>query len=268
MRSLCQYSLLFAGTLLLTGGCTSYFTETNPPEPWSKGRFNEVRYDDQQRLAGEDRSNSGAGDFVTYVPRKLWSGVEWTWDWTTGNTPLRYAARLFDKNPDKRREAIYMLSDNGFGRREPYTKYYAHMAESDMDPTVRAAALRALNRCRDGKFTAIYVSALNDPSPWVRLEAAKALANIPDPKSVPGLIKLLADTQQTRDIRVAAADGLRAYQTSDVAQALIRVLTDRDFGVAWQARQSLNLMTAQDYAYDQTKWLNFLTQNVKPFVGA
>ena len=253
--------------LMLLSGCSSFLTETNPEEPWSRGRFRALRYDDTQRLAGEDRSKSTTGEYFTYVPRKFWGGVVHVWQWTFNDAPARYAKNLFDKNPDRRREAIYVLSDEGFGRKDPYIKYYAHMAESDEDVTVRAAALRALNRSRAQAYTGIYIASLNDPNPWASLEATKALANIPDPKAVPGLIKLLADDKQTRDVRIACADGLRCYKSSDVAQALIRQLVDHDFAVAWQSRQSLNLMTGQDFHYDPSAWLNYLTQTQTPFAA-
>lgn len=258
---------LLLSLLMLLGGCSSFLTETNPEEPWSKSRFRELRYDDTQRLAGEDRSKSTTSEYFTYVPRKLWGGIVHVYQWATNDMPTRYAKNLFDKNPDLRREAVYVLSDENFGRRDPYTKYYAHMAESDEDQTVRAAALRALNRSRAQAYSGIYVTSLNDPSPWASLEAAKALANIPDPKAVPGMMKLLGDDKQTREVRIACADGLRCYKTSDVAQGLIRQLSDRDFGVAWQARQSLNLMTGRDYRYDQSAWLDYLTQNQTPFAA-
>jgi hypothetical protein len=260
-----RLSVCLVFSALALTGCTSYFTETNPPEPWSKARYEQLKVDDKQRLLGEDHSKTTTGDVITFVPRKLWAGIEWTWNYSTGHTPYKYAKNLFDHNPDIRREAIYTLSDFGFGRKEPYTKYYAHMAESDVDATVRTAAVRALNHARDASFTTVYINALSDGSEWVRLEAAKALANIPDPKAVPQLMKLLADEKQSRDIRIACADALREYKQSDVAQALIRVLADRDFGVAWQARLSLNLMTAQDFGYDQSKWLNYLTGTPTPF---
>jgi len=266
LRRFATFALVLGGMLLT--GCTSYLTETNPEEPWSRTRFNELRHEDRQRLAGEDRSKSTASEYLTYIPRKIWQGMEWTWNYSTDHRPSKYAKQLFDQNPDIRRDAIYALSDYRFGRQEPYTKYYAHMAGDDADPTVRAAALRALNRSRAAQFIDTYVAGLSDSSPWVRLEAAKALANIPSDKAVPGLTKLLADENQTRDIRVACADALRAYHQSDVAQALIRVVGDRDFGVAWQARRSLNLMTGKDYRYDATAWLEYLTRTEKPFAAS
>ena len=251
---------------LSASGCT-YLTETNPEETWSASRYQELRHEDGQRLLGEDHTKSTPRQIITYAPRKLWSGVEWTWNVSTGHSAARYAKDLFHRNPDIRRKAVYALSDQRYGRRAPYTEYYAHMAGDDRDQTVRAAAIRALNRSRDAGETGNYITQLSDPSPWVRLEAVKALANIPDPKAVPVLLKLLADESQTHDIRLASADALRAYPQSDVAQGLIRVLSDRDFGVSWQARQSLNLMTARDFRYDQQAWLTYLTSADQPFVA-
>lgn len=259
---------LFAASLCLllaAGGCTSYLTETNPPKAWTPGRFKEVREENKQRLLGEDRGKSSTGDVLTYVPRQIWNGIAWTWNKTTGNTPAKYAKQMFDENPDLRRDAVYTLSDERFGRRPPYTKYYAQMAVNDVDPTVRAAAVRSLNRARASEFADTYVTAMSDSNEWVRLEAVKAIANIPTDKAVPTLTRLLADIQQTRDVRIAAADALREYRQSEVAQALIRVLGDRDFGVAWQARQSLNLMTGQDFKYDAAAWLEYLTRSQNPF---
>ena len=50
-----------------------------------------------------------------------------------------------------------------------------------------------------------------------------------------------------------------------MALALISVLRDREFGVSWQARWSLKLMTGKDYRYDQAAWLTFLGGTEKPF---
>lgn len=263
----------FANYLLLTlllcaGGCTSYFTETNPPPAWDQSRYEKRHKENQQRLLGEDKSESTAGDVITYIPRQLWAVVEWTWNVSTGHTASKYAKELFHRNPDIRRDAVYTLSDQRWGRQPPYTEYYAHMAVDDSDATVRMAALRALNRSRDQKQTAAYIAEMTDESWWVRVEAVKAIANIPDPKAVPGLMKITGDEQQKRDVRIASADALRCYQQSDVAQSLIRVLSDPDYGLAWQARQSLNLMTAKDFAYDQSAWLNYLTSNPKPFAAS
>ena len=68
---------------------------------------------------------------------------------------------------------------------------YRTTAQFDADGLVRATAVRALNRVRDASSGAIFVAALGDGDPQVRLEAAKALANMPTPQRVQLIIWLL-----------------------------------------------------------------------------
>lgn len=176
------------------------------------------------------------------------------------DTPSASAAALEDtKSADRRRDAILALVDRRFGKAPPYTTRYAQMARFDNDPSVRAAAIRALNRSRDGSATGVFVGALTDESPAVRLEAAKALSNLPDPAASPALLKMFQNTAEPLDNRVAAADALRQYRSLENARALVNVLSDRDFALSWQARQSLRTMTGEDARYDQAGWLNVLT---------
>jgi HEAT repeat protein len=182
------------------------------------------------------------------------------YDMMSGNTPIKNARMMESENPDERWKGIEYLVNRGFGRKPPYTTRYGQIALQDEDPLVRAVALRALNRARDGSSGDVFIKALDDKSPWVRLEAAKALANLPDPDAVPALVKLLADSAQPEDIRIAAASAMRHYPTVEVARALVAQLPARNFGVAWQSRESLRQLTDQDFAYDEAAWLNHLTR--------
>ena len=133
-------------------------------------------------------------------------------------------------------------------------------------------ALRALNVSRDPSATPLFVAGLGDDAEAVRLESAKALANVPDPAAVPALLRLLdgrrpaviegrpTEVAEDRDVRVAAADALRRYPTIDVEHALVNVLTSPDFGLAWQARRSLVALTGTDLYYDQAAWLKYLVR--------
>jgi hypothetical protein len=61
------------------------------------------------------------------------------------------------------------------------------------------------------------------------------------------------------DVRIACAEALRNFHTSESMNALASVLDDQSFGVAWQARQSLELLTGQDFRYDTRSWLNYIS---------
>jgi hypothetical protein len=184
---------------------------------------------------------------------------------TNGQTPLQAARMTTDiQSADNRRVGLYRLVEYSFAQRPPYTTRYEQMAQSDPDPTVRAAAIRSCNRARDTRATAIFITALTDSNEMVRLEGAKGLANVPDAAASAPLLKLASDPDQNRDVRIAATDALKYYRAMDIGRALANLLGDRDFAVEWQARRSLCYMTHRDFRLDQGAWLNYIAGPDKP----
>ena len=182
----------------------------------------------------------------------------------SGNTPLRNAIAMEKGTPDEKRKAINYLVKRDWGRRDPYTDRYAQIAkDAGQDYLVRATAIRALNRSRDAASTDVFVQGLSDANALVRLESAKALANVPDEAAIPRLVQVV-NGDEDKDVRIAAADALKHYRNIDVARALAAQLAGRDFGVAWQSRRSLRHMTGADHRYDEGKWLEFLTSDARP----
>jgi hypothetical protein len=176
---------------------------------------------------------------------------------------------------DARREGIAALVTRwDFGKRPPYPAIYERIAQNDSDVTVRAMAIRALNICRDTNAAKIFIAGLQSDDEQIRLECAKALANVPDPKAIPSLLQCLTGTrlvfspdgrdvavQESKDVRIAAADALRQYRNqTDVERSLIEYLSSPDFAVAWQCRQSLIALTGQDLKYDEAAWLKYITK--------
>ncbi|MEM8874127.1 MAG: HEAT repeat domain-containing protein [Planctomycetota bacterium] len=174
------------------------------------------------------------------------------------------ARGLRSPNPADRRMALLDLASRDFGGQADYVTVYKGYAQSDPDPTVRAAAIRALNLTRSGE-PAVFVSSLNADEPLVRLEAAKALSNLPDESAVQPLLKVAEDKMEDIDIRIAAADALKHYPQLDVARRLANLVGDNDFSIAWQAGQSLKYLTGMDYDYRPGQWLTFLSESEKPF---
>jgi HEAT repeat protein len=83
---------------------------------------------------------------------------------------------------------------------------------------------------------------------------------VPDAQAIAPLLKTVNTGSENVDVRIAAAEALRHYRSLEVARTLVNLLGERDFGLAWQARQSLRFMTSADQRYDQTAWLNYLSQ--------
>lgn len=182
-----------------------------------------------------------------------------------GNTPGRYARLMEDENsPDNRRLGISELAKKDFARKPPYTTRYQQIYQSDPDPMVRAMAIRSLNVSRDESASALYIRALNDVDTQVRLEGAKALGNMPNDGGIDGLLKLLNAPEESQDVRIAAAAALRHYHRRDVATALVGLLDERQFGIAWQARRSLKTIAGVDYAYDAPAWLQYISNPTQP----
>ncbi|HEV2296710.1 MAG TPA: HEAT repeat domain-containing protein [Tepidisphaeraceae bacterium] len=184
-----------------------------------------------------------------------------------GDTALKAVQMMENERfPDQRRKGINKLVERDYGKRDPYTQRYAQIARNDEDFLVRATAIRALNRARHRPATPVFIEALSDDHPMVRLEAAKALANVPDPNAAAPLVGAVNNSAEDRDVRIAAADALRHYKQLDVARALALQLGEKgDFSVAWQARRSLRKLTGRDMRYDQSAWLGYLSATDQPF---
>ena len=276
-------------------GCSSLsflnpFEAKKAPEPivLPAADWAALRQENTNRLAGEGipRANattqpgdkfSDAVDFLEFI---FWRLPKQLVMYYMGETPGHYAQMMEDEqSADQRRTGMLRLvSDYDFARKDPYTKRYWQIAQGDPDPLVRVAAVRALNRSRQTSVTPIAIRYMDDTNPLLRLEAAKALANIPEPKAVPALTRHLAaaievmgpagrpeSLPETRDVRVACADALRNYPDKDVAKSLVDALNEKEFEVSWQARQSLILMTGHDYRYDQSRWRDYFLKADKPF---
>jgi hypothetical protein len=183
-------------------------------------------------------------------------------DLVMGSTAQVDAVRMEDADfPDERRIGINRLVKRSYGTQPPYTTRFAQIARDDSSPLVRATTIRALNRARDASAVDLFIASLSDTEALVRLEAAKALTNIPSEKAVPELIRVVRNPQEEQDVRIAAAQALRHYKRLDVARVLVAHLQDRRFGISWQARQSLRNITGADYRYDESAWLNYLTSD-------
>lgn len=190
-----------------------------------------------------------------------WDALAETVTRALGPTPGEMADQFDSESAAKRFEAINFFVSFDWGRQPPYTDRYDQLARGDQSPLVRAVAVRALNRSRVATDSGTVRGMLNDPSELVRLEAAKALSNTYDPQASAKLRTMLTAPGETRDVRIAVADALRHDRTPEGFRALVNVLGDRDFAVAWTARRSLRRMTGQDFRWSEADWAKWLANN-------
>jgi hypothetical protein len=226
--------------------------QTDAPQPYYNPHFREEKSGIPVLSAVGDAVVGG----VVAIASVPINGIKWL----SGERPINAVRMIEDgSSADNRRAGINKLLEYDFAKGALYTRLYRSVGQQDNDPTVRAAAIRACNRARDPQATALFIKSLDDKSDWVRLEAAKALVNIPDMAAVSPLLRIVSNPEENRDVRVAAADALKHYRTLTVARALAGVLADRDFAVSWQARQSLKYLFNRDLGYSDSAWLAYLT---------
>lgn len=284
MKRLLVPSLL--ASLALTG-CQSNGRDPVDPAPATQAALEQTHQDPPARPIGIDDDSAPITsnpitdallapiNGLTRLSQAIGDLSVQAYQFASGDTAARAARMLTDStSPDNRRAGINRLLEFKYTRRRPYTTAYEIMAQEDADPTVRAAALRACNQARDRSATPIFIKALSDGkeagkqdapgSELVRLEAAKGLANLPDPNAATPLVKLVTDATESRDVRIAAVDALKYYRTVEVARALSGLVNDRDFSIAWQARRSLAYMTNHDFGYDEAAWLSYFSGPGRP----
>lgn len=245
-----RYFILFAASVCVSAGCASQ-------KPAAHENSGSTVQDPKAADNYVSGFGSGLNDFSKNVTQFIQN--------LSGDTPIKYARMTMSDSADARRVGINGLVEKDFGKRPPYTDRYADLASMDPDPLVRATAIRALNQSRDKSRTKLFIKSLGDASPLVRLEAAKALRRVPDPDAAEPLLKVLNTPDEDKDVRIAAADALQHYKRLDVARSLVALLSNRDFGLAWQSRRSLKALTGRDLYYDDAAWLQYLTGPEKPF---
>jgi len=171
-------------------------------------------------------------------------------------TPAQEARNVFNVyDPDIRRRALNNLSASPFGGEGPYVRLYRLLID-DPDPTVRAAAVKALGLHGEAKDVALVAIRLNDEADMVRWEASKALQKIHNPTAIKPLINSLANDSDP-DVRMASAGALAQYPTPKVYSSLVSALDDTRHGVVLAAAKSLATLTGTDLGIAGNSWLTF-----------
>ena len=190
-----------------------------------------------------------------------------------GPSPEQLVEQML-KSPDAdlRRQAVEKLSGKGRGRREPYLTYYAAMT-GDPAATVRSAALRALGRSGNVKYVKVVAASLKDPDAIVRWDAAVALDRLVDLAAGAGkagdlAVKILSEaatTDDSVDVRAAAAGALRHYQRRQTLATLLVCLQDPAYGVRFRASEALRELTGENAGPEADEWQRVLAAKADPF---
>jgi hypothetical protein len=176
-------------------------------------------------------------------------------------TPRQAAEMAGDQySPDERREGITLLSTSPFGGGPEYVRMYRDYVSKDLDPLVRASAIKALARFGDSSDAMVISPWLNREvvrSVQVRREAALALQRIHNRSVVPSLLQSLGDEGEEETVRSLVATALGQYQEDRVLVGLMFSLSAKDLSINLSAAESLHILTGQVFGIDRYAWVDW-----------
>jgi len=171
---------------------------------------------------------------------------------------------ILSEDPDLRREAILLLASDAPATWKTTPKILENRATGDPDPQVRAAAVQVYAKLIESpQALELLKKTAKDRDRLVRCETILALKERPCPDAQQTLLLLLENDPEPV-LRALAAQALANFPDKQVVRALIAVVDDDYFALAYRARKSLNTLTGRDFDYDPTRWNQwyFDTENV------
>ncbi len=193
-------------------------------------------------------------------------------------SPVEAAQAMVDPyDADKRFRGTAMIAHAPFGGEDVYVKIYADHVQNDTDMGVRAVSARALGLHGKPEHAPLIAPLLKSPDRTVRLEAARALQRLHNPAVVDALVEAAAAERLVRgpepsrtgevdaQVRAEACTALGQYAQPKVLNALIDGVDDDQLVVNKAARESLKVLTGQDFGEDRRAWLTWLKGTPNPF---
>jgi len=180
-------------------------------------------------------------------------------------------AALWASDPhdaDKRARGMNLLANAPFGGAEAYLNLYRERIKDDSAP-VRAVAARSLGLHGSPDDVPLIAPLLSQEAVIVRLEAARALQRLHNPEAVGPLIQRLDIAREPEaQVRAEAAGALGQYAEGRSLQALIAALGDASLVVNSSAYESLKTLTGNDeLGMDRKSWTQWSKAADKPFAG-
>ncbi|MCY2926768.1 MAG: HEAT repeat domain-containing protein [Planctomycetota bacterium] len=159
-------------------------------------------------------------------------------------------------DPDKRRQGVNGLGKLSWGGAGRHAALFVERLE-DEDNNVRSAAIRALAPLGQAQYLPVIVAKLDDRSPMVRDDAAFALDALHGDAAVAPL-QVHATSDGSPAVRGRCARALQHYPTKEVQNTLVGCLKDDNFGVRYEAHESLKAITKRDFEYDAARWNDYV----------
>ena len=244
MSNTCRILLtLLPATLLPACGCHNATPPQTPPTTQTKPDLTQPAPDS----AEPNDPGTGRNPLINWLARLLPDSPR--------EKQRNITTLLLSEDADLRRQGILTLADKQPASWKSTPKILANRALGDPDPQVRAAAVQVYAKITPPGEDAseLLTQTAQDRDRLVRCETIIALTDRTDPASQKTLLLLLEHDPEPA-LRALVAQALANFPDKQVVRALIAVLDDDSFPLAYRARESLKILTAQDFAYDSAAW--------------
>ncbi len=205
--------------------------------------------------------------------------------WKPRSAQENYAAALEAENADQRREAVARIAESRYVESQDAFDVLDAVARTDPVSQIRCIAVRALATYRDSRPVPTLLAVLQarpgsdealPADEHVRWEAVRALNTLTrkgllsdaQRQAVPALLIAMLETENDRQIRVAAIEGLGLHLDRRVLTPLIGSLRNEDFAIADAAERSLIALTGVTHDYDADAWARWVAEAADPFEKA
>ncbi len=192
-------------------------------------------------------------------------------------TKQKLTIALDSGNPDDRRKALLSLVDQPGAKSEQAFRALDVIARTDTSSPVRQGAVAVLGNYRDSRPVDTMFQLLrfreyprtvrpaDDPLIWTAVNSLNGLAarGLVQEDRQDALVETLAELQRSsrnHQVRISATQTLGRFDTLAATDALIEGLTNRDFGVVFEARVALRRLTGMDGGDDPAAWRRLLEE--------
>lgn len=197
------------------------------------------------------------------------------------------AARALEgQTADERRQNVIALAESDDAGADWAIKTFDSIARTDVDATVRCAAIGGLAQSADQRSVSTLIRiteaaeadgpAVKKAAPVVRWDAIRLLARIVDRHSYeepqrPEIVRCLmerAKSDTDRNVRLVAIDTLAYFAEPQIPGCLVECLETDDFAIRNAAEKSLIALTGATNQHDADAWRTWLAAHPDPFAEA
>jgi HEAT repeat protein len=205
--------------------------------------------------------------------------------WIYRSPEQNYKTALESESGDQRRDAVVRIAESTYYDADPAFAVLDTLARTDPVVQVRCIAIRAFAHYKDARpipalLTILQAKPGSDQAlpadADIRWETVQALLMLTR-RGVLGddqrpvlrdiLIKFV-ESDPSRSVRITSAEGLGEIKDREVFAPLIRLLRNKDFGIADQAERSLIRLTGVTHDYDANAWEAWVASTQDPFAHA